>query len=112
MLDFNVSEQYGSENRCAKAIYPNDYENMRGSARSDLEELGQTLRYILKGWQYPDSNEGADAVKKFRDMIKRLDFLQPDYDALRNILKTELEKHQNKTNFDKFDWQMRRWHSI
>lgn len=27
------------------------------------------------------------------------------YEKLRNVFKTELEKHKNESNYDKFDWQ-------
>lgn len=33
---------------------------------------------------------------------------KPDYEKLRNILTTELEKHQHKPNYDKFEWQIPR----
>lgn len=29
-----------------------------------------------------------------------------DYEAFRNLFRTELEKHKNGSNDDKFDWQM------
>lgn len=31
---------------------------------------------------------------------------QPDYEAFRNLLRTELEKHKDEPNYDKFDWQI------
>lgn len=32
----------------------------------------------------------------------------PDYEAFKNLLRAELEKHKDKPNNDKFEWQITR----
>lgn len=32
-----------------------------------------------------------------------------DYDELRRILQTELDKHKDEPNYDKLDWQIDHW---
>lgn len=49
-----------------------------------------------------------ETLKKFLQKAECPLTEEPDYDDLRNILMTELEKHRNELNYDKFDWQIPR----
>lgn len=31
---------------------------------------------------------------------------KPNYDALRSVLKTELDEYKNERGYDKFDWEI------
>lgn len=44
-------------------------------------------------------------MKEFHVRAMYRERQNPDYEGLRNILTTELEKHENEPDFDKFDWQ-------
>lgn len=49
-----------------------------------------------------DCNE---TLEEFEQKVQNLKSDQIDYEELRRILRTELEKHKNEPNYEKFDWQ-------
>lgn len=61
--------------------------------------------FIFYSQEYIGNVECKEALLTFLDMAKDPKNDQPDYEAFRNILKTELEKHKNEPNYHKFDWQ-------
>lgn len=46
------------------------------------------------------------ALKEFLSETMYPKYNEVDYDELRRILQTELEKYKNESNYDKFDWQI------
>ena len=104
------------------------------SRRDDIEGLGYTLVYFLKG-SFPWSNikfktqeERSEKIKEIKmnslDIIcngcpeEFMTFIQysrdlkfkdrPDYDYLRNILSQIRDKNKLVFNYDKFDWLLKK----
>lgn len=102
-----MSEQIGDENRCLKEMYPDDYATRKGSPQRDLKRLAQSLVELIEGFQFFNFIDDTTAMIAFLNLAEQTmqSTDQPDYDAFRNILFTELEKHKNEADFDKFDWQ-------
>lgn len=50
--------------------------------------------------------EGKETLTEFLQMARNSKYDRPDYEAFRNLLRKELEKHRNEPNYDKFDWQI------
>lgn len=53
-----------------------------------------------------ERHEIMDLISNFKVKMLTSESIYPDYEALRKILETELNKHRNEMNFDKFDWQI------
>lgn len=99
-----MSEQIGVENRCFKALNMTE-PNLTGSPQIDLCRLAHSL-YLLADTR-SDFVDSTEAITEFTNLArdKLVSGNQIDYDEFRNILKTELEKHRNEPDYDKFDWQ-------
>lgn len=64
------------------------------------------LEKLLTGDQETESRGSLQTLIDFDKLIKHLASNNlPDYDTFRNVLNTELDKHRNEPDFDKFDWQ-------
>lgn len=108
-LDFNLSKKYKIIGKTIQLVeIPfNRRGDYVGSPQLDLLQFARMLEKLLKGDQDSDSFEGAETLTEFKNLARSLNSKEPDYDAneFRNILQTELEKHRNESDYDKFDWQ-------
>lgn len=109
IVDFNVSKKYQIVGRSfvLEEIPFNFRANYFGSPKMDLLNLVKMLKDLLMGDDSSEYFEAADTLIEFSNMANNLTSSRPDYDsnAFRNILKTELEKHINQSDFDTFEWQ-------
>lgn len=48
--------------------------------------------------------EGKEVLEKFAHKAQYPKTERPDYDELKRILSTELEKHKNEPKYNSFDW--------
>lgn len=55
-----------------------------------------------------DNTGFKEVFEQFEQKAKYPKTEKPDYEGVRKILRTELEKHKNEPNYDKFDWQIER----
>lgn len=77
-----------------------------GKQQDDLVSLAKMLQKMLKGEQETFTSKDLNMSIDFDKLIEELGTNdQVDYSKFRNILRTELEKHRNEADFDRFDWQ-------
>lgn len=101
ILDFDMAKEYEMIGQIVSfKKLPFTYGPRRlQSPRSDIKDLAITLNGL--------SNKNCrETLLKFSQMSKDSIHDQPDYEAFRNVLRTELEKHKDEPNYDKFDWQL------
>ena len=122
ILDFGLSKKYWSvSHRChlpfikgkkltgtARYASINALSGCEQSRRDDLESIGYIIMYFIRGslpWSAKDLCAGFP--KEFEDFVqytRNLQFTEvPNYNYLRNLLKTILKKGGSTYDFD-YDW--------
>lgn len=67
--------------------------------------LKTIIIFVISFQKIFKNQEVIELLEEFQQTNLHSKFIYPNYEELRNILKTELDKHQNEQNFGKFDWQ-------
>lgn len=70
---------------------------------STFHEIVSYFSFLIQ--ELDDEADCLGALEIFLQKAQHPTTEKPDYEELKQILSTELEKHKNETNYDKFDWE-------